>query len=199
MKSRRILASQTTLEAYRKQLDLLLAARDKLSASDDAINQIHAVEQQVDAATKQAGGNASVADSAHQLEDELNPVLHKLYEPRFTGYDDQTLIYPLQLNNRLAAMQSYAGGDYGPTDQDLQVFASLSAEVDQELGRLKAGSGSGFAGFQRQVERGWDFARCSLDRTQNRRRQLKPDERPLARIVSFGRPRCNFALSIPSS
>jgi hypothetical protein len=90
----------------------------------------------VDAATKQANGNASVAVAAQKLEDELNAVMHKLYEPRFTGYDDQTLIYPLGLNNRIAAMQSYAGGDYGPTEQDMQVYALLSSEIDQQLAKL---------------------------------------------------------------
>jgi len=138
---------QTTLAAYRKQLDLLLAARDKLSATDDAINRIHAVEQQVDAATKQAAGNASVAASAHDLDAQLDAVLHKLYEPRFTGYDDQTLIYALQLNNRLAAMQGYVGGDYGPTDQDVRVFAELSREVDEQLGKLKQALTEGLPAF----------------------------------------------------
>lgn len=128
--------SQGTAETYRRQLELLLSARDKLSATSDAINQIHAVEQQVDAAAKQAGGNESVTAAAQKLDDELNAVLHKLYEPRFTGYDDQTLIYPLEMNNRLAAMQNYLGGDAGPTDQAVQVLTVLSAELDQLLGKL---------------------------------------------------------------
>ena len=34
-------------------------------------------------------------------------------------------------------MQSYAGGDYGPTDQSLQVMAVLSAELDEQLNKLK--------------------------------------------------------------
>jgi len=127
----------TTLAEYRKQFDLLMAARNKLSATDDAINQIHAVEQQVDASTKQAAGNTSVQSAASELEDELNAVLHKLYEPRFTGYDDQTLIYPLQLNNRIAAMQSYAGGEYAPTDQDLEAFGAISTNLGQQLDKLK--------------------------------------------------------------
>ncbi len=130
-------SSQTTAAEYRKQLDLLLAARDKLSAIDDAINQIHDVERQVDAATKQAAGNASVAASAHALDTQLDAVLHKLYEPRFTGYDDQTLIYPLQLNNRIAAMQTYVGGNYGPTDQDVQAFVQISTELNDQLDTLK--------------------------------------------------------------
>jgi photosystem II stability/assembly factor-like uncharacterized protein len=129
--------SQGTVETYRKQMELLLSARDKLSATSDAINQIHTVEQQVDAAAKQASGNEPVAAAARKLDEELNEVLHKLYEPRFTGYDDQTLIYPLEMNNRLAAMQNYLGGDAGPTDQAVQVLAVLSAELDQQLGKLK--------------------------------------------------------------
>ncbi len=72
--------------------------------------------------------------AAQKLEDELNVVLHKLYEPRFTGYDDQTLIYPLQLNNRIAAMQSYVGGDYGPTDQDVQVSPYFQPSSINSLG-----------------------------------------------------------------
>ena len=71
------------------------------------------------------------------MEEHLDDVLHKLYEPRFTGYDDQTLIYPMQLNNRIAAMQSYAGGDYGPTDQDEQAFTVISTDLDAQLGKLK--------------------------------------------------------------
>ena len=58
-------------------------------------------------------------------------------EPRFTGYDDQTLIYPLQLNNRIAAMQTYVGGNYGPTDQDVQAFAQITAELNKQLDTLK--------------------------------------------------------------
>jgi len=127
----------TTSAEYQKQLDLLLEARDKLSAAHDAINQIHAVQRQVDAAAQKASGNSDVTGGASKLNDELNAVLHKLYEPRFTGFDDQTLIYPLQLNNRLATMQNYLGGDAGPTEQAQQVLAQLSSELDQELAKLK--------------------------------------------------------------
>jgi photosystem II stability/assembly factor-like uncharacterized protein len=127
----------TTSAEYQKQLELLLEARDKLSAAHDAINQIHAVQRQVDAAAQKASGNSDVTGGASKLNDELNAVLHKLYEPRFTGFDDQTLIYPLQLNNRLATMQNYLWGDAGPTEQAQQVLAQLSSELDQELAKLK--------------------------------------------------------------
>lgn len=127
----------TTAEDFRKQLDLLLAVRDKLSAANEAINQIHHVQQQIEAASQKAGPNGDVKDSATKLSGELNDVALKLYEPRFTGFDDQTLIYPLKLNNRIAALASAASGDFAPTQQEQDVLIALSAELDQALGTLK--------------------------------------------------------------
>ena len=126
----------TTLADYQKQVTLLLEARDKLSAADDAIHRIVAVQQQLESATRSANGNAAITDAAAKLNAELNEVLHKLYEPRFTGFDDQTLIYPLQLNNRLASMQGYLAGDYAPTEQAQQVLAQLSSELGGLLAKL---------------------------------------------------------------
>jgi len=126
----------TTAAQYKEQLALALSARNKLSAADDAINQIREIQQQVTAASKTAGENAAITGAAHTLNERLDVVLHRLYEPRFTGFDDQTLIYPLQLNNRLAAMQSYLGGDYGPTAQDVAVFKELSGELNEQLASL---------------------------------------------------------------
>ena len=123
----------TTAAQYKEQLALALSARDKLSAADDAINQIREIHQQVTAAAEKAGDNAVIAGAARALNERLDAVLHHLYEPRFTGFDDQTLIYPLQLNNRLAAMQNYLGGDYGPTAQDIAVLEVLSSELSKQL------------------------------------------------------------------
>ena len=143
----------TTPAEYQKQLELLLEARDQLSAAHDAINQIHAVQRQVDAAAQKASGSPGVTEGASKLNDALNSVLHKLYEPRFTGFDDQTLIYPLQLNNRLAAMQNYLGGDAGPTEQAQQVLAQLSSELDQEFAKLKHTLDVDLSAFNSQLEK----------------------------------------------
>jgi photosystem II stability/assembly factor-like uncharacterized protein len=116
----------TTIDDYQKQFDLLIAIRDKLSAADDAINEIRGREKQVEAAQ----GGTGVAR-------ELEAVLHELWEPRFTGFDDQMLEFPLKLNNRIAALQGYLQGPYAPTDQANQVFAELSKELDSLLARLK--------------------------------------------------------------
>lgn len=124
-------------EDYQKQMDLLLAIRDKLSAADDAINQIHNLKRQTEAVADNSRANLGVKGAVQKLNDAANEVLHKLYEPRFTGFDDQTLIYPLKLNNRLAALASSVQGDYRPTQQEVEVFAKLSAELDDALVTLK--------------------------------------------------------------
>jgi hypothetical protein len=95
------------------------------------------VQQQVHTAAQKAGADTSLTNVAHKLDEELSAELQKLYEPRFTGYDDQTLIYPLRLNNRIAALQNYASGDFPLTDGTTKVFAELSAELDQTLAEVK--------------------------------------------------------------
>ena len=67
----------------------------------------------------------------------LDSVLKELVELRFTGFDDQMLVFDLKLNNRMAALQGYvAQGDYAPTEQQYSVFRELSAAVDSALARF---------------------------------------------------------------
>lgn len=142
----------TTAAQYKEQLALTLSARDKLSAADDAINQIREIHQQVTAAAQKAGDNAVIAGAARALNERLGAVLRHLYEPRFTGFDDQTLIYPLQLNSRLAAMQNYLGGDYGPTAQDVAVLKELSGELSEQLTSLMRVLNVDLAAFNAQLK-----------------------------------------------
>ena len=109
----------TSQEEFKKQFELLIAVRDKLSAAHDAVNQIRKVE---------ANGAANVA---------LDAIAHELAEPAFTGFDDQMLVFPLKLNNRIAALQGYVEGGYAPTDQAYKVYNELSAQLEDLLSRLK--------------------------------------------------------------
>ena len=68
-----------------------------------------------------------------ELRDALDAVSKELAERRFSGFDDQMLVFDLKLNNRMAALQNYvAQGDFAPTDQQQAVFKELSAEIDCE-------------------------------------------------------------------
>jgi photosystem II stability/assembly factor-like uncharacterized protein len=127
----------TTDADYAKQFQMSLAVRDKVSELDDAVNRINRILKQLETASQSAKADKAVRDAASNLTEELSAVRQKLIEPRFTGFDDQTLIFPLQLNNRLASLQGYLEGDHAPTDQDAAVFQQLSSDLGQALGKLK--------------------------------------------------------------
>jgi photosystem II stability/assembly factor-like uncharacterized protein len=128
----------TTQEDFQRQFDLLMAIRDRLSATDDAVNQIHRVRKQIGRSVEQARQPAKLAAAASNLDGELDAVLEELVEPKFTGFDDQMLVFPLKLNARFAALESYvASGDYAPTDQEHAVFDELSEELDKSLAQLE--------------------------------------------------------------
>jgi photosystem II stability/assembly factor-like uncharacterized protein len=126
----------TSLEDYSKQVEFELAVRDRLSAADDAINEIHRLQHRV-AEVSGKTSDGAFTEAAQKLAQGLDTIQDEMYEPRFTGFDDQTLIYPLKINNRLAALLSSTQGDYPPTDQQLEVFGELRAELDRSLASLK--------------------------------------------------------------
>jgi hypothetical protein len=129
---------ETIQQDFQRQFDLLMAIRDRLSATDDAVNQIHRVQKQIGDSVQQARQSAKLATAASNLDDELEAVLEELVEPKFTGFDDQMLVFPLKLNARLAALEaSVASGDYAPTDQENAVFDELSEELDKSLAQLE--------------------------------------------------------------
>ncbi|HEU5452130.1 MAG TPA: hypothetical protein VFU76_09105, partial [Terriglobales bacterium] len=127
----------TTQQDYQRQVAFLLAVRDKLSAANQAINRLLKAQQDVQATLKSASLNSAAGEKARKLNADVETELQQLYEPRFTGFDDQTLIYPLKLNNRIAALQSYVGGDYPPTQQATEVLDELSRELDGILSHVK--------------------------------------------------------------
>ena len=127
----------TTDAEYAKQFQMSLAVRDKVSELDDAVNRINRILKQLESASQSAKADKATQDAAKNLTEELTAVRQKLIEPRFTGFDDQTLIFPLQLNNRIASLQDYLEADHGPTAQDTAVFEQLSSDLTQALASLE--------------------------------------------------------------
>jgi photosystem II stability/assembly factor-like uncharacterized protein len=121
--------SAATAAELQQQFDLLLAIRDKVSAAHDTVNEI----------AKTRAGLATRSDRASaELSAALGLVQKELVELRFSGFDDQMLVFDLKLNNRMAALQGYvAQGDYAPTDQQQAVFKELSAAIDDSLSRYQ--------------------------------------------------------------
>jgi photosystem II stability/assembly factor-like uncharacterized protein len=159
----------TSQEDFRKQLALALAIRDQVTVVHQTINAVHQLELDLKAKTEKAGTNAALAASARKFDGELNGVLNKLYQPEFTGYDDQTLIFELQLNNRLASLENIVQTEYAPTDQDFEVFKQLNGELHQLQANLKSILDTNLAAFNAQLQaQGIPMVTTSLTETASR-------------------------------
>jgi photosystem II stability/assembly factor-like uncharacterized protein len=122
--------SQANPADLEKQFDLLLQIRDKLSETHDAVNDIRRLR----ASLPEKSDRAAI----DRLKAGLETVQKQLVELRYTGFDDQMLVFDLKLNNRLAALQNYvAQGDYAPTDQQYGVFKELSTAIDAAIASYK--------------------------------------------------------------
>jgi photosystem II stability/assembly factor-like uncharacterized protein len=120
---------QASAADLQKQFDLLLAIRDKVSAVHGTVNEIRKIR--ADLAKKNDRANAELDRALESLQKEI-------VELRFTGFDDQMLIFDLKLNNRMAALQNYVSqGDFAPTDQQQAVFKELAAAIDNALSRFE--------------------------------------------------------------
>jgi photosystem II stability/assembly factor-like uncharacterized protein len=143
----------TTAEELGKQFDLLIQLRDRLSQTHDAIQQVLGLQEQLKAVAQRARAvpEASVvAAEAGKLNEKLDGVLKELYEPRFTGIDDQLLLFPLKLNARLASLAGVvASADRAPTDAAQAVFRDLAALLDQQMEKLKEITEGDLAAFNR--------------------------------------------------
>jgi photosystem II stability/assembly factor-like uncharacterized protein len=122
--------SQATAADLEKQFELLIAIRDKVSETHDAVNDIVKLR----ASLPEKSDRAAI----ERLKAGLEAVQKDLAELRFAGFDDQMLAFDLKLNNRMAALQNYvAQGDYAPTAQQYAVFKELSTAIDEAIGRYK--------------------------------------------------------------
>jgi len=130
--------SNATDEDFRKQFDLLVQIRDRLSETHETTAGILDLKDQLGGVEKRAKGNAEIAESAARLRARLDEVLSELYEPRFIGVDDQLLLFPLKLNARLASLGGVvASADRAPTKASYGVFQDLSARLDAQQARLR--------------------------------------------------------------
>jgi photosystem II stability/assembly factor-like uncharacterized protein len=127
----------TSDDDYRKQYDLLLKIRDKVTETHDAITRIRETRDQVKGVAERAKGNQAIADAADALGKKLTAVEEALYQTKNQSSQDP-LNFPIRLNNKLAALAGVVGGgDAAPTDQSYVVYEDLTGKIDAQLARLR--------------------------------------------------------------
>jgi hypothetical protein len=132
-KDPRVSASPADLE---KQQELALRIRDRVSAGNEAVNQIRSVRSQLDALKKRLAADASakpILDAADALIKKMNAVEEKIIQPKSKSGEDP-LNYPIQVADQLTALQeTVESADTAPTIASLAVFDELNSRLEVQL------------------------------------------------------------------
>lgn len=134
----RIKVTQADLQ---KQFDLLIKIRDKVSETDDTINQIRDLREQINTLNKRLKGDPrakDVADAGKNLDKAMTAVEEALIQTKAKSGQD-VLNFPIRLNNQLVALGGVVGSaTSAPTQQSYEVYDMLAAAVDAQLAKWKS-------------------------------------------------------------
>jgi hypothetical protein len=140
---------ETTPEEYAKQLSLSLQLRDKLSETNDAVIRIRELRAQLEPYAKR--DSKKVADSAKALIERMTAVEEALYQTKNRASEDP-LNFPIKLNNKLAhVLIVVQSSDNQPTQQSYMVYEELATQVNAELRKLEALTGTELAAFNKLI------------------------------------------------
>jgi hypothetical protein len=121
------------------QFKLSLRVRDKVSEANQAVIDIRSLREQINQRLQKVSGRRK--DEIQKLADAvlipLTMVEEEAYQVRNRSGQDP-LNYPIKLNNKIAALSGVIeSADNKPTDQSVEVFNELSAQLDAQLAKMK--------------------------------------------------------------
>jgi photosystem II stability/assembly factor-like uncharacterized protein len=130
----RVDVSQEDLE---RQLEALLAIRDKISDAHQAVTTVRSVKTQLDAWSARSDLGEEARAAAASIKETLSEIEGELIRPgkHEDMFGGQT---PARLNEKLASLISViASADAPPTEQSLRLSARYSGEIDAQLDRFE--------------------------------------------------------------
>ena len=134
----RLVAEGVTEADLLEQFTLSLRVRDKVSAANQAVIDIRSLRQQITDRLQKV--SARRKNEIQKLADAvlvpLTAVEEEAYQVRNRSSQDP-LNYPIKLNNKIAALAGVIeSADNRPTDQSVEVFNELSAQLDAQLQKM---------------------------------------------------------------
>jgi photosystem II stability/assembly factor-like uncharacterized protein len=124
---------------YEAQFDFLIAVRDKLSETHQAIKQIREVRGQINKVTESMKDKEEykpIIEESKRILEEMKEVEEALYQTKNRSGQDP-LNFPIRLNNKLAHLSSQVGmGNNPPTAQAEAVRKEITKAIDKELTSL---------------------------------------------------------------
>ena len=137
-----------------KQLEFALRIRDRVTAGNDAVNQIRAVRTQLEALRKRLGNDEkykATVDATKELDKKMNAVEEQLIQPKSKSGEDP-LNYPIMLVDKIMAVGSTVGSaDAAPTKGSYEVFEELNPKLGVQLAKWKEIQEKDLAALNEQV------------------------------------------------
>jgi hypothetical protein len=120
-----------------KQFDLAMQVRNKTSQANEAVLMVRGIKPQIaDRKSKLDAKAGPTAKALDDLEKSLSTVEGDIYQVKLQSGQDP-LNYPIKLNNKIAALQGVIeSADTQPTEQDVDVFKTLSDQLGKEISTL---------------------------------------------------------------
>jgi hypothetical protein len=135
----RLIADGITEADLAEQFKLSLRVRDKVSEANQAVIDIRNLRQQINDRLQKVSPRRKneVQKLADAVLIPLTQVEEEAYQVRNRSGQDP-LNYPIKLNNKIAALAGVIeSADAKPTNQSIEVFNELSAQLDAELTKMK--------------------------------------------------------------
>lgn len=122
-----------------EQFNFLIAVRDKLTETHQAIKKIRTAREQINKVAEPMRGKAEmkeITDLAKAMLDEMKKIEEALYQTKNRSGQDP-LNFPVRLNNKLAALTSESSAsDFRPNEQTKAVYKEITGQIDAQLGAL---------------------------------------------------------------
>jgi hypothetical protein len=124
-----------------KQFELSTQVNARISDLHQAVNEIREVKSQIKELHTRFGDNAKVKsalDAADGMEDKMSEVEQQLIQVNMKG-SEGNLAFPSMLNEAFDSFsRSVDAGDREPTKAQMEVFASMSGRLDEQLKKWAA-------------------------------------------------------------
>lgn len=122
-----------------EQFKLSMRVRDKVSEANQAVIDIRNIREQVNQRLQKVSARKKIEIQklADGLMQPLTAVEEEAYQVKNRSGQDP-LNYPIKLNNKIAALVGVIeSADARPTDQSVEVFNELSAQLDAQIEKMK--------------------------------------------------------------
>ena len=128
--------SESSQEQMQAQFDFIISVRDQLTEVHKAIKNIRKVRKQTQRLEKELKGKEEYVDLyelASKMSKELTTIEETLYQTKSRSNQDP-LNFPIRLNNKLAHLNALTSmGDFGPTNQAVELRKELGELIDAQL------------------------------------------------------------------